>query len=398
MSRSSRYTSGTTGNPKGVMLTTPTPSARPRVRREAEDVRAGRRHGWPICRWRGSATRSTRSFAEPAGRLPGNCPESPETVQRDLRELGPTARAGAAADLGEHADRVQVRAADASPLKRRMFEYFRRGGRAGGDPARATASPCPPACACARRSASSSSTGPCAISSGCAQARGPHRRRAARARHLPLLPLDRRQPQAGLRLDRDFRARRRCSPTPRPTRPRAGRRARASRCKIAERGEVLVRGARCSGLLQERRGDARGDRSATAGSTPATPASSIRAATWSSSTAPRTSASSPTARPSRRSSSRTSSSSAPTSARRWPSATSGPFVAAMIAIDLEHGRQLGRAPRASPTPRTGSQRQKPEVRELIRDEIRKCNADAAGGPRSAASCCSTRTSRPTTPR
>ena len=34
-----------------------------------------------------------------------NCPESPETVQRDLRELGPTDAPGAAAHLGEHADR-----------------------------------------------------------------------------------------------------------------------------------------------------------------------------------------------------------------------------------------------------------------------------------------------------
>ena len=37
-------------------------------------------------------------------RLTANCPESPETVQRDLRELGPRRHAGAAAHLGEHAD------------------------------------------------------------------------------------------------------------------------------------------------------------------------------------------------------------------------------------------------------------------------------------------------------
>ena len=101
----------------------------------------------------------------------------------------------------------------------------------------------------------------------------------------------------------------------------------------ARRGARARRG-RLQGLPQERGGHARGHRSATAGSTPGTPASSTRAATWSSSTAPRTSARWPTARRSRPSSSRTSSSSAPTSARRSPSATSGPFVTAMIAIDL----------------------------------------------------------------
>ena len=59
-------------------------------------------------------------------------------------------------------------------------------------------------------------------------------------------------------------------------------------------------------LLQAGGGHARRHDRRTAGSRPATPASSIRAGTWPSSIAPRTSASSPTARRSRRSSSRTS--------------------------------------------------------------------------------------------
>ena len=47
-----------------------------------------------------------------AGKLVANCPESPETVQRDLRELGPNAMLAAAAHLGEHADaRCRSRAA-----------------------------------------------------------------------------------------------------------------------------------------------------------------------------------------------------------------------------------------------------------------------------------------------
>ena len=79
------------------------------------------------------------------------------------------------------------------------------------------------------------------------------------------------------------------SPTTRPTRP-----ARASPCpgievKIADRGEVLVRERGClQGLLQERRRPRARSSTPRAGSTPATPASSTRAGTSSSSTAPRT--------------------------------------------------------------------------------------------------------------
>ena len=51
-----------------------------------------------------------------------------------------------------------------------------------------------------------------------------------------------------------------------------------------------------------------------------------------------------------------------------------PFVAAIVAIDRDDGRQLGRAPRPRLYLVPGSERQPPEVRALIRDEIRKCNA------------------------
>jgi long-chain acyl-CoA synthetase len=54
-----------------------------------------------------------------------NCPESPETVQRDLRELGPTIVLAPPRIWENMLTSVQVRAADASPLKRRVFELFR---------------------------------------------------------------------------------------------------------------------------------------------------------------------------------------------------------------------------------------------------------------------------------
>jgi long-chain acyl-CoA synthetase len=54
-----------------------------------------------------------------------NCPESPETVQRDLRELGPTAVLAPPRIWENMLTGVQVRAADAPGLKRRVFETFR---------------------------------------------------------------------------------------------------------------------------------------------------------------------------------------------------------------------------------------------------------------------------------
>jgi long-chain acyl-CoA synthetase len=54
-----------------------------------------------------------------------NCPESPETVQRDLRELGPSTLLAPPRIWENMLTAVQVRATDATPLKRRTFEYFR---------------------------------------------------------------------------------------------------------------------------------------------------------------------------------------------------------------------------------------------------------------------------------
>jgi long-chain acyl-CoA synthetase len=119
------YTSGTTGNPKGVML-----SHRNLIRAAeafvaAENIRPG--DEW-LCylpmAWMGDVLYSTVLSL-----LVGftcNCPESPDTVQRDLRELGPTAWLAPPRIWENMLTSVQVRAADASFLKRRLFEYFRR--------------------------------------------------------------------------------------------------------------------------------------------------------------------------------------------------------------------------------------------------------------------------------
>jgi long-chain acyl-CoA synthetase len=54
-----------------------------------------------------------------------NCPESPETVQRDLRELGPTILLAPPRIWENLLTSVQIRAADSTPLKRWIFERFR---------------------------------------------------------------------------------------------------------------------------------------------------------------------------------------------------------------------------------------------------------------------------------
>src|SRR5437763_14516980 len=54
-----------------------------------------------------------------------NCPESPETVQRDLRELGPSALLAPPRIWENMLTELQVKAADATPLKRWIYDYFR---------------------------------------------------------------------------------------------------------------------------------------------------------------------------------------------------------------------------------------------------------------------------------
>jgi len=118
------YTSGTTGNPKGAMLTHRNVIETARVFVQTEDVRP--EDEW-LCylpmAWVGDSIYSTVLSL-----LVGfacNCPESPETVQRDLRELGPTIVLAPPRIWENMLTAVQVRAADATPLKRWVFERFR---------------------------------------------------------------------------------------------------------------------------------------------------------------------------------------------------------------------------------------------------------------------------------
>src|SRR4029079_5174799 len=52
-------------------------------------------------------------------------PEKPETLQRDLRELGPTVVLAPPRYWENALTQILVRAADATPLKRHVFDFFR---------------------------------------------------------------------------------------------------------------------------------------------------------------------------------------------------------------------------------------------------------------------------------
>lgn len=117
------YTSGTTGNPKGVLLTHDNLVITGRNGVEQEGLTADEEVlAYLPMAWVGDNLFSvTQSYV--AG-FCVNCPESTDTVMTDMREIGPTYYFAPPRVYENLLTQVIIRMEDASAVKRKVFHYF----------------------------------------------------------------------------------------------------------------------------------------------------------------------------------------------------------------------------------------------------------------------------------
>jgi long-chain acyl-CoA synthetase len=118
------YTSGTTSRPKGVMLSHRNLLAAAEALAKADDVRGGDDFlAYLPMAWIGNSLFAIALHAWVG--FTCNYPEKPETLLRDLRELGPTIALAPPRFWENTLTAILVRAGDASRLKRTLFNAFR---------------------------------------------------------------------------------------------------------------------------------------------------------------------------------------------------------------------------------------------------------------------------------
>ena len=118
------YTSGTTSRPKGVMLNHANLLSVAEGFAIAEDIRPSDEHlSYLPMAWVGNSVFSLALHLWVGFTI--SFPEKPETLQRDLRELGPTLALAPPRYWENALTGIMVRAADATPLKRHIFDFFR---------------------------------------------------------------------------------------------------------------------------------------------------------------------------------------------------------------------------------------------------------------------------------
>jgi long-chain acyl-CoA synthetase len=117
------YTSGTTGKPKGVVLSNRNIIETSRASAEFDGLRAGDEVlAYLPMAWVGDFIFSVGQATWTGFCV--NCPESPETMMIDLREIGPTYFFAPPRIFETMLTSVMIRMEDASRLKRRLFDSF----------------------------------------------------------------------------------------------------------------------------------------------------------------------------------------------------------------------------------------------------------------------------------